>query len=39
MYSRLPINPEWPKKARKMIKASERLKIAKIVILEFKKKE
>jgi len=35
MYSRVPIDPKWPKKARKMIKISERLKTAKIVILEF----
>ena len=38
MYSRVPIDPKWPEKARKMIKVSERLKTAKIVILEFKKK-
>ena len=37
MYSRIPINHKWPEKAKKMIKVSEKLKTAKIVILEFKK--
>jgi len=37
LYSRVPINPKWPEKAKKMIKVSEKLKTAKIVILEFKK--
>lgn len=35
MYSRVSRNSEWPKKALKMIKVSEILKIAKIVILNF----
>jgi len=35
MYSRISHNPKWHKKTRKMIKGSELLKIAKIVIVEF----
>ncbi len=37
MYSRIPFNPKLHKKTRKMIKGSELLKIAKIVIVEFLK--
>ncbi len=37
MYSRVPLSPKWHKKTRKMIKGSELLNIAKIVIVEFKK--
>ncbi|MFX1298179.1 MAG: class I SAM-dependent methyltransferase, partial [Promethearchaeota archaeon] len=37
MYSRIPINPKWHKKTRKMIKISRLFNIAKIVVLEFLK--